>query len=388
VTVVAGVAAGKVGRVFAGCRDVVMTGDAGPQYLRVIDSDYRVPQVRGVAVLADIRRLNVRWVFVSRVRAVMAARTGAGNVVVIKIRRQPGDGTVTVVAIVAAGKVSRVFPACGDTVMAAATAAQNLRVIDGDCGRPYRRAVAVFADIRRLNVCSILAGRTRAVMAANTVAGDSVVIECCGDPGNRRVTIVTIVAAGNVGRVFPGRDCAVMTGAAGTQDLCVIDSERGRPYCRAVAILADIRSLNVCSIFAGCNSAVMAADTVAKNVHVIEICRRPRNCCVTVVAGVAAGNVGRVFPGCGDAVVATNAIAKNAGVIEDGGSPRDRVVAIVALVAGGDMGWRFPRRLDAVMAGNATTGYGGVIHKCDRAPACRDMTVRTFSCCHYMVGGF
>ena len=86
-TVVAGVAAGKVRRVLAGCRDAVVTGATGAQYLGVIDSDYRRPQVRGVAVFADIRRLNVRRSFAGCLGAVMAADAVAGDVQMIEIRR-------------------------------------------------------------------------------------------------------------------------------------------------------------------------------------------------------------------------------------------------------------------------------------------------------------
>jgi len=73
VTIVAGVAAGNMSRVLSGCGDAVMTGAASSQYLHVINSDHGCPEIRGVAVLADVRRLNVRSILAGRVRAVMAA---------------------------------------------------------------------------------------------------------------------------------------------------------------------------------------------------------------------------------------------------------------------------------------------------------------------------
>ena len=178
-TVVAGVAAGKVSWVLAGRRDAVVTGATGAQYLGVIDSDYRRPQVRGVAVLADIRRLNVRQTFADCIRAVMAADTGACDVVVIEIRGQPGDGTVAIVAGVAAGDMGRVLPGSGGAVMTGATGAQYLGVIDSDYRRPQVCGVTVLADIRRLNVCRVFTGCVRAVMAARAVADDIVMIESC-----------------------------------------------------------------------------------------------------------------------------------------------------------------------------------------------------------------
>ena len=89
----------------------------------------------------------------------------------------------------------------------------------------------------------------------------------------------------------------------------------------------------MCRILAGCVHAVMAADTVAKYVYVIKICRQPRACHVAVVAAVATAYVSRLLAGCRNTVVATNAIAKYAGVIEHSRTPRGRVVTIVALIA-------------------------------------------------------
>ena len=72
-TIVAGVAAGNMSRVLSGCGDAVMTGAASSQYLGVIDGHHGCPEIRGVAVFADIRRLNVRSILAGPVRAVMAA---------------------------------------------------------------------------------------------------------------------------------------------------------------------------------------------------------------------------------------------------------------------------------------------------------------------------
>jgi len=179
VTVIAIVAACDVGRVLAGCGGAVMAGVTGPQHLGVIDSHHGGPEIRGVAILADIRRLNVRSILTGRVRAVMTARTVAGDAQVVEVRRQPGDGAVTVIAIVAAGNVSLVFAACGGAVMTGAASSQYLGVIDGYHGGPEIRGVAILADIRRLNVRRSFAGRLRAVMAAYAIAGDVQVVEIC-----------------------------------------------------------------------------------------------------------------------------------------------------------------------------------------------------------------
>jgi len=98
---------------------------------------------------------------------------------VVEVRRQPGDGAVTVIAGVAAGNVCLVFAACGGAVMTGAASSQYLGVIDGHHRGPEIRGVAIFADVRRLNVRSILAGRLRAVMAAYAIAGDVQVVKIC-----------------------------------------------------------------------------------------------------------------------------------------------------------------------------------------------------------------
>jgi len=202
------------------------------------------------------------------------------------------------------------------------------------------------------------------------------------------MAIVTGVATGDMGRMLAGGDSAIVAGATGAEDLGVIDSLCRHPYSWTMAIFADVRGLNVCRAFAGRLYAVMAANAVAGDSHVIEIGGHPGSRCVAVVAGGSACNVCWVLSGCCDAVVTTCAITNNTGMIKYGRSPRGGIVAVVALVAGRNMGWRFPGGLDAVVTSDTTAGYGGVVHKYNRAPAGRGMTVGTRSLRYYMVGRF
>ena len=87
------------------------------------------------------------------------------------------------------------------------------------------------------------------------------------------MTVVAIVAAGDVCRVFAGCDDAIVTGAAGTQNLCVVYRVSGHPGVRVMAVFANIRRLNVSGIFAGGFRTVVAAKAVAGNANVIEIRR-------------------------------------------------------------------------------------------------------------------
>lgn len=86
-TVVAVVATGDVRRMLTGCCHSVMAGTAGAKHLRVINRVNGYPDVRGMAVFANIARLKMGRILARCIRAVMAAGTVAGNVDVIEIRR-------------------------------------------------------------------------------------------------------------------------------------------------------------------------------------------------------------------------------------------------------------------------------------------------------------
>lgn len=118
VTVVAVIASIQVSRVLAGCGDAVMTGAAGAEYLGMVNGKHGRENIGRVAVFADIAGLYMRLVLAGGLRAVMAVETATSNVHVIEIRRQPTDRRVTVVAVVAAGDVSRMFAGRRYAVMA------------------------------------------------------------------------------------------------------------------------------------------------------------------------------------------------------------------------------------------------------------------------------
>ena len=74
-------------------------------------------------------------------------------------------------------------------------------------------------------------------------------------------------------RVLTYGSNAIVAGDTGSNDLRVIDEQhRCKHICR-VAVLTDIRCLNVCRILANCVRAVMTADAIAGDVDVIEIRR-------------------------------------------------------------------------------------------------------------------
>ena len=194
---------------------------------------------------------------------------------------------MTVIAVVAARDVRRVFADRRDAVMARAAGAQYLRVIDSKCGRPHIARVAIFADIRRLDVCGGLTRGFRAVVAVDAVTDDVQVVEVRRQPGGRVVAIVAVCAAGDMRCMFAGGGDAVMTGAASAQNLGVVHRNYRRKANRAVAVCADIGRLYVGRRLSGRGRAIVAAGAVVDDTRVIEQCRKPGCRAVTIVALIA-----------------------------------------------------------------------------------------------------
>ena len=100
---------------------------------------------------------------------------------------------MTVVAIVIAGDMGRMFAGRRDAVMAGAANAQYLCVIDRDYRRERNRAVTILTDVGRLHVSLVLACSSSTVMAADAIAEDVGMIVTCRKPARRGVTVVALV---------------------------------------------------------------------------------------------------------------------------------------------------------------------------------------------------
>ena len=85
------------------------------------------------------------------------------------------------------------------------------------------------------------------------------------------MAVVAGVGTRNVSRVLAGGRDAVVTGTATPDHLSVIDGHHGREDICAVAVFTDIRRQNVSRVLASCIRSVMATDTVAAYVYVVEI---------------------------------------------------------------------------------------------------------------------
>jgi len=84
---------------------------------------------------------------------------------------------MAVITVVAAGDVSWVLARCYDTIMTGTASTDYLRVVHGESRHPDVRIMAVFTDIRRQNMCLVLAGRLNTVVTTDTISGDAYVIE-------------------------------------------------------------------------------------------------------------------------------------------------------------------------------------------------------------------
>ena len=113
----------------------------------MVDNVGRRPDVRIVAVLADVAGFNMRWSFAGGVCSIVAIDTAVRNIRVIEIRREPAHGRVTVIAILTTGNMRWMFARRGAAIVAGAAGADHLHVINSKCGCPYVGVVAVFANL-------------------------------------------------------------------------------------------------------------------------------------------------------------------------------------------------------------------------------------------------
>ena len=154
----------EVIRCLACSNNPVVTGRARAQYLIMIDCGDRGPDIRVVAIFADVGSQNVVLVLTRGIRSVMAARTIVNNIRVVKIGGGPGDSGMAIVAVIAACDMRRGLPCRGHAIVARTAGANNLRVVNSDCRFERHSAVTVFACVGRLYVRGALANSSRAIV--------------------------------------------------------------------------------------------------------------------------------------------------------------------------------------------------------------------------------
>jgi hypothetical protein len=130
------------------------------------------------------------------------------------------------------------------------------------------------------------------------------------------MTIVTGIAAGNMVGRLAGSNRAVVATETGAQNIGVIDAHYRRPGRGEMAILANSVGLDVHGVFAGCGTAVVTRRAITGHRGMIEYGRYPCSSGMTIIAGVTAGNVICRFPLCNRSVMATETGAQYIGMID------------------------------------------------------------------------
>jgi len=355
-----------------------------PVYARAIVVEMATGAVRLVIWARPVHRLRI---------TLMAARAGeiAGMIQwlvtqthVLVNMRSPSIGRMTVTALAVRHEVPLVLAGRSVSIMAGRTGTQDLRVVYGCYRYPGDRRVTVLADVCRQDMRRVLTCSSCAIVAADAVIGDVRVVKGRRCPGDGGVAIVAVVAAGNVGRVLACRGIAVVAGEAGADDLGVIDHVGRREGHVVVAVLANIRRINMRRMLARSLRAIVTADAVVGDVRVVEVGRDPGIGRVAVVAVVAAGNVSGVLACRGVAVVAGEAGANDLGVIDHvGGHKRHNIVAVFTNHGGVDMCRVLADGLDAIMTAGAVRADTGVV-KIGGRPGGRRVTVIAIVAARYM----
>ena len=89
------------------------------------------------------------------------------------------------------------------------------------------------------------------------------------------MAVIAGIAARNMRRMFACCDDAVVAAVAGPDDLSVVNSEDRRKDVGVVAIFANIAGENMCRVLANGIDAVMAVNTLASDVQMVEVGWQP-----------------------------------------------------------------------------------------------------------------
>ena len=117
---------------------------------------------------------------------------------------------MAVVAVVATRNMCCMLPGRSSSVMTGSAGSEDMRVVDRSCRIKSEGAVAVFANIARLNMCRALARGSVAIVARNAIAVNAGVIKSCRQPARRAVAVVALIVARNMADSLSRRLCAIV----------------------------------------------------------------------------------------------------------------------------------------------------------------------------------
>lgn len=204
----------NVAYVFARRYRAVVAAAADSNDLRMIDARNGSERDDCVAVLADVRRLNMRRRLANGVDVIVAAHAVARDVVVIEVGGNPRGRRMAVLASVPTRDVRRRLARNDGVVVAAHASPNDLEMIDLRDGRECDDRVAILADVRREDVARRLTDRVDTIVAARAISHDVVVVEVGRHEACGRVTELAAIPTRNVAQILPRRGCTVVTAHA------------------------------------------------------------------------------------------------------------------------------------------------------------------------------
>ena len=143
---------------------------------------------------------------------------------------------MTVVAVVAADNMIRVFAGGSNTVVTRATTAEHLCMIHSERGRKTVCRMTILANIGRQYVSRRLTCCVRTVVAGDTISNDIGMIENSRRPCSGAVAIVTLLARYDMRGRFANSLKAIVTGVAAAVNRSVIYEGDGGPGGGGVAV--------------------------------------------------------------------------------------------------------------------------------------------------------
>ena len=142
----------NVARIFTGCSHTIVATGATADNVVMIHAYHRCKVKRVVAVFAEIGRQDVGWVLADGDDAIVAADTVVTDVGMVVNGARPGEGSMAVVADIAADDVPRIFTGRSHPVVTALAGADDGKVIDPGDGEPGVRLMAIVTVARYSNM--------------------------------------------------------------------------------------------------------------------------------------------------------------------------------------------------------------------------------------------
>lgn len=341
---------------FSGGVRAVVTSDAATGDLPMVYGIGNPVGARSMASFALIGSGRMGGAFTARRRSVMAGRAGLRTgLAVIELRGFPCRRGVAVVAAQRRGNVRGPLAGRDLVIMAVLAQADHLFVVYGRHEPVRVRTMTGFAHVGGFDVCAALAARVAAIMTADAIAGNAVVIKCCRHPGNGAVARAALLGGDAMACGFR------MARRTHTDHLRVIDRVDYPLRGDSMARFAHIAAVDVPRTLAGRISTVVATDAIIRDALVIKGRRRP-GIGTVAIAALARGSYMR----CGLlAEMAARAGTDRLRMIDALGAPIGiRLMTGLAQVGAGDVARSLAARVAAVVATQTIIREALVIERC------------------------